>query len=425
MKWLLRALIGAGVVLAGLAALVAWLNLRGEESIPPDASPASFVSSPELVKRGEYVARAGDCTACHTARGGAPFAGGRAILTPFGTMFSSNLTPDEKTGLGRWSSQHFWRAMHNGRSMDGRLLYPAFPYPNYTQITRQDSDALFAYLRSLPPVEQPATPHQLRFPYNTQLALAAWRAMFFEPEPFKEDPAQNAAWNRGAYLVRGLGHCNACHGERNVFGATSESLEFSGGLIPMQNWYAPSLASSAEAGVADWESAHVVALLKSGTSPRGVVMGPMAEVVYRSTQYLSDEDLNAVATFLKGLPQTPPPAKPRKPIEYDPAQMQAGERVYGKHCAGCHGDSGEGVARAYPALAGNRSVTMASPANLIRIVLNGGFLPATASNPRPYGMPPFLQTLDDVEVAAVATYLRGSWGNEAKPVEPVDVLRLR
>jgi mono/diheme cytochrome c family protein len=409
-------------VLALLSALVAWLNFRGEDPIP-DNAPA-FSPSVEQVQRGEYLARAGNCVACHTARGGAPYSGGLPVRTPFGTVMSTNLTPDRKTGIGAWTSAHFWRALHNGRSKDGRLLYPAFPYPNYTIVTREDADAIFAYLLSIPAVEKVNRPHALRFPYNSQVALAVWRALFFEPETFKADPGKPAEWNRGAYLVHGLGHCVACHSPRNAFGATEDKLELSGGLIPMQGWYAPALTSAREAGVADWETGHVVGLLKAGVSPRGSVMGPMAEVVFRSTQYLSEADLAAMAVFLKALPQAgPAPSEDTVPVA-DDVRAQ-GEKLYRDHCAGCHGDAGEGAPGAYPALAGNRAVTMSVPANLIRVVLSGGYLPATAGNPRPYGMPPFAHVLDDSAVAAVVSYIRGAWGNRAGAVSQLQVMKSR
>ncbi|WP_119153816.1 cytochrome c [Caldimonas tepidiphila] len=413
------------LIVLALVAVFA-LDLSGEDDVPGSNAPypQRQERGSELLRRGEYLARAGNCMACHTARGGAPWAGGLAIETPFGTVYASNLTPDDETGLGRWSADDFWRAMHFGRSADGRLLYPAFPYPNYTQVTREDADAIHAYLRSLPPVRQPNRPHELRFPFSTQWALAGWRLLFFRPGRFEPDPQRSAEWNRGAYLVRGLGHCNACHGPRNAFGATRESLEFGGGLIPMQNWYAPALNSPREAGVAHWELRDVVALLKTGVAPQGSALGPMAEVVFRSTQYLDEADLRAIAVFLKELPQAP--AAPRAPVQRaDAEQLALGARLYGQHCAGCHGEAGQGAPGAYPALAGNRAVTMDPPANLLRAVLAGGFPPATAGNPRPYGMPPFAPVFDDVQLAALLTYLRQSWGNEAAPLSPLDVLRHR
>ncbi|WP_332777453.1 cytochrome c [Polaromonas sp.] len=422
-------LLGAGALLAGLTALVWGLNVRDEADVRvPVAAPAP---TDTLIARGAYLARAGNCLACHTARGGPAYAGGRAIDTPFGAVFTSNLTPDDKTGIGTWSSAHFWRAMHNGRSRNGRLLYPAFPYPNYTQVTREDSDALYAYLQSLPPVVQANRAHALRFPYQSQAALAVWRALFFSPGVYQRDASRSAEWNRGAYLARGLGHCSACHTARNVLGGSSAGLDLAGGLIPMQNWYAPSLTSAHEAGLEHWDKQHIVSLLKTGVSPRGSVTGPMAEVVLRSTQYLSNEDLGAMAQFLQELPRLGPDSHSAQPVVRSRKTASTfsaaipGAKLYEQHCAQCHGAAGQGVPGAYPPLAGNRAVTMASTANLVQIILNGAYAPATEGNPRPYGMPPFVLVLDDNAIAAVLTHIRISWGNEAGEVSPLEVNRIR
>ncbi|WP_390346505.1 c-type cytochrome [Variovorax boronicumulans] len=421
------ALLGLVTLAAVLAGVVLALNLRGEDPLPERAE--AFDATPQLVERGRYLALAGNCAGCHTTRGGQPYAGGVPLETPFGTIYATNLTPDATHGIGGWSSAHFWRAMHNGRSKDGRLLYPAFPYPNFTQVTREDSDALYAYLRSVAPADTENKAHRLRFPYDTQAALAVWRALSFKPQPFVANANKPAEWNRGAYLVGGLGHCIACHGSRNSLGATETKLGLSGGLIAVENWYAPSLADPHEAGVADWPAADVVALLKTGTAPRGSVMGPMADVVFRSTQYLSDADLGAMAIYLKDLPeavkQDAPAAQkaPAVPVRRDVGAMVRGAKIYDQRCAYCHGDQGQGAAGAYPPLAGNRAVTMARPTNLIQVVAHGGFLPATAGNPRPYGMPPFGHALDATEVAEVLTYIRGSWGNNAAPVTQLDTMR--
>ncbi len=422
MKKLLAALLGAALLFGAAAALVAWLNLRDEVDV---RVPVAVINpSDTRLARGAYLARAGNCMGCHTARGGPAYAGGRGISTPFGTVYSSNLTPDEKTGIGSWSPAHFWRALHNGRSKDGRLLYPAFPYPNYTQVTREDSNALFAYLGSLPAVEQARTPNALRFPYDTQAALAVWRALYFKPGVYEADQQRSAEWNRGAYLVRGLGHCAACHSARNALGASSEALDLAGGLIPMQNWYAPSLSSPHEAGVGDWDRQHIVALLKTGVSPRASATGPMAEVVLRSTQYLSDADLGAMAQFLKELTPAAAPAVQAAPSA-QASVLARGAELYEQHCAQCHGEQGRGVPKAYPALAGNRAVTMPHTANLVQIVLNGAYAPATEGNPRPFGMPPFVLELTDSDIAAVLTHIRQSWGNQAGVVTPLEVNRLR
>lgn len=422
LAWTLLALVVLGAAAAG--GIVA-MNLRGEDPLPAQAE--DFQSTPQLVERGRYLALAGNCAGCHTTRGGQPYAGGLPIDTPFGTVYSSNLTPDDKAGIGSWSSAHFWRAMHNGRSKDGRLLYPAFPYPNFTQVTREDSDAIYAFLRSVPPASEPNRAHRLSFPYDTQAALAVWRALSFKPEPFVANAGKPAEWNRGAYLVNGLGHCIACHGSRNSLGATETKLGLSGGLIAVENWYAPSLTDPHEAGVADWPAADVVALLKNGTASRGSVMGPMADVVFRSTQYLSEADLTAMAGYLKDLPDAPKPeataTAAKAPIRRDAGTMTRGAKIYDQRCAYCHGDQGQGAAGAYPPLAGNRAVNMTRPTNLIQVISHGGFLPSTSGNPRPYGMPPFGQTLDAAEVAAVLTYVRGSWGNDSAPVTQLDTMR--
>ena len=416
------ALVAAIVVLATIA--VAWLN-RDDDVQRSAVGPAPATGDANLVARGEYLVRAGSCYGCHTEPGGPPYAGGRAIETPFGIVNAPNLTADA-TGLAAWSSDDFWRALHNGRSRDGRLLYPAFPYPNYTRLTRADADAMFAYLKSVAPVAKQNRPHALRFPFDQPVALAIWRALFFRPAQFEDDNARSPQWNRGAYLVETLGHCNACHSRRNVFGATAGPLDLAGGVIPIQNWYAPSLKDNREAGVADWPESEVVALLKSGVSARGSVQGPMAEVVARSTQFLSEADLEAMAAYLGSLPDSRDASSgASRDGEAAPTSTEKGAKLYATYCAGCHGDQGEGVAGAYPALAGNRAVAITPPANLVHMVLRGGFLPTTPGNPRPYGMPPFATVLSDEQIGQVLSYLRASWGHRAPQVSTLDVSRYR
>ncbi|MEO5660904.1 MAG: cytochrome c [Polaromonas sp.] len=412
------------VLAAGAAGAIWSLNVNDEVDVE---TLVAYAPNDSLIARGAYLARAGNCETCHTARGGQRYAGGLGIATPFGTLFTSNLTPDAHTGIGSWSSAYFWRALHNGRSKSGRLLYPAFPYTNYTQVTREDSDALLAFLRSLPAVEQHKQPNTLRFPFNTQAALALWRALYFRPAVYQPDAGRTAAWNRGAYLVKGLGHCSACHSPRDALGGIRQGLALAGGLMPMQNWYAPSLASTQEAGVGDWDSAEIVSLLKNGVAAGASVSGPMAEVVMRSTQYLSPPDLSAMAQYLKALPDASHKAKADAPARPAIATADAEKtaQLYEQHCAPCHGDKGQGVANAYPPLAGNRAVTLPTAENLVQIVLNGGFAPATTGNPRPFGMPPFVLVLTDSEVAALISHIRTSWGNRASPVTPMEVNRVR
>ena len=410
------------LVLAVAAALWWWQAGPSQPAAPvPGAVQASDAGR---IEQGAYLARAGNCMLCHTPAGGAPYAGGRAIETPFGTVYSSNLTPDRETGIGTWTSVDFWRAMHEGRSKDGRLLVPAFPYTSFTRISQDDADALFAYLRSLPAVRQPNRAHALRWPYDSQLALAAWRTLYFEPRAFQPDPARDAEWNRGAYLVRGLGHCSACHTTRNLLGAVDDRLDLSGGPMPMQNWYAPSLVRASEAGLGDWTIEAIVQLLQTGVSGSASVIGPMAEVVLHSTQHLTGPDLRAIAVYLQSLPQEPSPPRPDRTAAVGTGSA-LGADIYERQCAACHGEDGQGVAGAYPALAGNRAVTMANTANLVQIVLHGGFAPATQGHPRPFGMPPYKLELDDRSVAAVLTHIRSAWGNRAEPVRELDVRRYR
>ena len=415
MRRLLAAL--ALLAAAGLGTLHALNHLDEGDTVPPPAI------TPTLVERGAYLARAGNCMGCHTARGGQPYAGGRGIPTPFGTVFAPNLTPDAATGLGAWSAQDFWRALHNGRGRDGRLLTPAFPYTNYTRVTRADSDAIYAYLRSLPPASAPGRAHELRFPYNTQAALAVWRALYFRPAEFRPDPARSPVWNRGAYLTQGLGHCSACHAPRNALGAVAGPDDFSGGQLESLGWYAPSLQDPAEAGVAGWAPQALRHWLKTGSGPQGSALGPMGEVVLGSTQHLNEPDLEAMSLYLRSLPQQP--RERPEPPRPDPARRALGAKLYEQHCAACHGLQGEGVAGIYPALAGNRTVTMGPSTNLLRVMLRGGFAPATAANPRPFGMPPFAGALDERELAAIASHVRNAWGNRAGDVTPLDVLRAK
>ena len=377
-----------------------------------------------LIEKGEYLAHAGDCVACHTKPGGQLFAGGRAMPTPFGTLYSTNITPDPD--IGHWTADQFYSLMHTGRSPDGGLIYPAMPFASYTKVTRRDCDAIFAYLRSVPPVHAPNKPHDLRFPYNNRSLILGWRTLFFTEGEYKPDPSKSAEWNRGAYLVEGLGHCSMCHTPINALGGSSESWAFEGGLIPMQNWYAPSLRSNKEAGLGDWTITDITDLLRTGVSARGAVYGPMAEVTYDSLQYLTDEDVHAMAVYLKNLGQgSPPETSALLPPAESALLMDLGKRVYDSQCATCHGVDGRGEPPAYPPLAGNQSIQMESAVNPIRMVLNGGYPPGTEDDPMPYGMPPFAQSLSDDEVAAVVTYIRLSWGNRGSAISARQANELR
>lgn len=417
----------SAIVVGALAAVGSSFWLGGAASSGA-AVAAPVPASAEQIKRGEYLARAGDCVACHTVRGGAPFAGGLAVPSPFGTMYTPNITPDDETGLGKWTADDFYKAMHTGRSKDGTLLYPAFPFTSYTKVTRGDSDAIYAYLRSLKPVHQPNRDNEMRFPFNNRNLLIGWRTLFFSEGEFKPDPKQSVEWNRGAYLIEGLGHCSMCHTSINALGGSDKKAAFSGGLIPVQNWYAPSLTSNKEAGLGDWDIKDIEALLHTGVSQRGAVFGPMAAVVHDSLQHMTEPDIRAMAVYLKAIPQkgeAPEHLQLETSAQFGTELLSQGQKIYKSNCAECHADNGLGKPPAFPPLANNQSIQMPSAVNPIRMVLNGGYPPSTHGNPRPYGMPPFAQALSNQEVAAVVTYIRMSWGNHGTAVSPQQVSDLR
>ncbi|MEO8383754.1 MAG: cytochrome c [Betaproteobacteria bacterium] len=421
MKRGLLKIFSAVALLTALALIyIAW-NER--DSDPAGSSSSPTTNTADLQARGAYLARAGNCAGCHTAQGGPPYAGGRELPTPFGTFVTPNITADRSTGIGSWSAQDFWRALHHGKGRDGKLLYPAFPYTEYTRVSRADSDALFSYLQTIAPVAQVAAADRLQFPYNIRALLYVWRALYFKPGTYEPVANQTAEWNRGAYLVQGLGHCNACHSTRNALGAAGGAA-LGGGQVAGRSWYAPSLTARAEAGNGDVSVDEIVSLLSTGRSSKYAASGPMAEVIGQSLQHLSATDVRAMAVYLKSLPDTSTQAPAPAELTADATQRIAkGGQIYELHCKDCHGASGEGAANAYPPLAGNRSVTLPLALNTIRSVLDGGFAPSTIGNPRPYGMPPFAHVLSSDEVAQVVSYVRNSWGNRASLVNAIEVDR--
>jgi mono/diheme cytochrome c family protein len=393
----------------GLAVmLVGWLNFRDEtdvEKIQPSA---------ELIERGRYLALVGNCAGCHTVPGNAPYSGGYGVPTPYGVIFAGNLTSHKERGIGSWTNNDFWRALHNGRSKDGRLLYPAFPYTSFTKISQQDSNAIYAYLFSLPASDAANKPHTLRFPYNSQIALGIWRALFFKAESLAVT-SSSSALELGGYLVQALGHCDACHVGRNQMGGTvGDSKALGGGVIPELNWYAPSLTSSMT--VKD-----VATYLKVGKTESHFASGPMAEVVYSSTQFLTATDANAIQAYLVSLPRTVDASNgdSKRPT----TRSEVGAKVYEKHCESCHGKNGEGLKNAYPALSGSTAVLEKSPASLVRIIVEGGFGASTPGNPQPHGMPPFSQVLSPLEISGVITHMRSSFGNQAGFVSEIEVIK--
>ncbi|KZC15418.1 alcohol dehydrogenase [Rhodanobacter sp. FW510-R12] len=424
MTWWRR---GAWVTGLLVLAVSGWLYFG--QGVSRSASPeqgdadAAALHDPALIARGEYLATVGDCAACHTARDGQRYAGGRSLATPFGDVPAPNITPDPETGIGRWNFDDFRRALHEGKGRQGELLYPVFSYTSFTKVTRDDALAIFAYLKSLPPVRRADGELGLGFPYNVRSSLLAWRALYFTPGEYQPDPAKSEQWNRGAYLVQGLGHCNECHAARDSLGGIAQDRQLTGGRIPQLDWYAPDLDTQPGGGLAGWSAQDIVDLLGTGRSAKGTAFGPMADVVRMSTQHMTEADLQAVATYLQALPPRTPKAD-AAPFKAA-ASHELGGTLYAQRCADCHGRDGRGVAGVYPPLDGNISVTEPTGINAIRSVLLGGFAPATAGNPQPYSMPPFAQQLSDTDVAAVVSYVRQSWSNKASAVQPADVGKYR
>ena len=425
------------ILLATLLLLALWVFVwadiwheYGDTTSPAQLGSATPAKStpPSSIENGQYLTRIGNCAACHTASGGEPFAGGRAIDTPFGAVLSTNITPDPMHGIGRWTSDDFWRAMHHGKSKDGRRLSPAFPYTSFTRLSREDTDTIFAYLQTQKPASQANAPSPIQWPFHTQAALAVWRALYFSPGDNSGVGMQtqaNPALARGAYLVHGLGHCTQCHGARDALGGLISHRTLAGAVLPGTAWYAPPLTLAHEAGPQSLDD--TVFLLRTGADRQGLrfVGGPMAEVVLQSSQYLRESDARAMALYLHSLAMSDPPMAGISPAAPAPPVSPQGAKIYEQHCVQCHGKQGEGVPNAYPALAGNRMILLARPNNAVLSVLHGGFAPSTQANLRPYGMPPYLLQLTDADIAHVVSFVRASWGNSAAPVTELEVHQIR
>ncbi|MDR0187361.1 cytochrome c [Pseudomonas yamanorum] len=391
----------------------------------------------DLVKQGEYLARAGDCVACHTAKGGKPFAGGLPMETPIGTIYSTNITPD-KTGLGDYSFEDFDQAVRHGVAKNGSTLYPAMPYPSYARVSESDMQALYAYfMKGVEPVAQANKDSDIPWPLSMRWPLAGWRWMFApKVEDYQAQAGADPVISRGAYLVEGLGHCGACHTPRALTMqekslSASDGSAFLSGSAPLEGWIAKSLRGDHKDGLGGWSEEQLVQFLKTGRSDRSAVFGGMSDVVVHSMQYMSEDDLTAIARYLKSLPAVDPKDQPH---QYDKQVADAlwkgddskpGASVYIDNCAACHRTDGHGYTRVFPALAGNPVLQTADATSLINIVLNGGTLPATHTDPSTFTMPAFAWRLSDQEVADVVSFVRGSWGNKGEPVKASDVANLR
>lgn len=377
------------------------------------AAFAQDTQSFDRIERGHYLAILGDCAACHTKPGGQPFAGGLALQTPFGTIVAPNITPDRDTGIGNWTDAEFVAALHDGRGHNGTRLYPAMPYPAYTKMTDEDVLALRAYLATVAPVSNSVVSNQLPFPLNIRLAMLFWNAMNFTPGRYQPNPDKSAEWNRGAYIVEGAAHCGTCHTPKTFLGGDKTDAALAGATL--QGWFAPDITTNPRTGIGNWSKDDLVQYLKTGTNNWTLASGPMAEAVTHSTSKMTDEDIAAIATYLKDGRAGTATSKPA-PVAANDNAMRAGAAIYKDSCAACHKDSGEGEAGLFPRLAGSASVQSDDPTTLARVVLQGTRAVSTPSKPTAPAMPRFDWRLDNAQVAAVLTYIRNSWGNAASSV---------
>ncbi|WP_136660854.1 cytochrome c [Nitratireductor sp. XY-223] len=375
----------------------------------------------DVLYNGYYQSVLGDCSGCHTKAGGALLAGGDPIETPFGTIVPPNITPDVETGIGRWSLEDFRGAMHRGIGRGGKRLYPAMPYPYYALMPQRDVDALWTWLQTVPPVSNAVEANLLPFPFNEREAMAGWNEINFRPGPFQRDPDRSDQWNRGAYLVRGPGHCAACHSPKNVTGGDVADRYLQGALL--QGWFAPEITGDAWRGLGGWSEEEIVAYLATGTSGRAVASGPMREVIEASTSKMKNDDLRAIATYLKSLAGSDG-ARPT-PVAADNPRMVAGGAVYRDNCAACHGTDGDGARNLIPALAGSAAVQQEMTDTLARVVIEGVQGASSDKAPTAPAMPALGWRLSDAEVADVLTYIRNSWGNAAAEVEARSVEDVR
>jgi mono/diheme cytochrome c family protein len=401
-----------------------------------DPSPPSVPADPELVAKGEYLAHAADCVACHSAHGGAAYAGGLGMGSPLGTIYATNITPEPETGIGLYTLQDFDRALRRGIARDGHHLYPSMPYPSYAKISDADIAALYAYfMRAVKPVRQPNRPTAIKWPLSIRWPLAIWNLLFLDEQPYKSASDHDAQWNRGAYLVQGLGHCGACHTPRGWLfqekALTESKPAFLSGA-QLDNWSAADLAGDSAFGLGRWSEADLVQFFKTGHNAGATAFGSMIDVINYSTQFLTDEDNGALAHYLKSLPPAHPQAQ--QGWSYDPAATTAldnsqfnapGSLAYLQFCAGCHQRGGKGNAPYIPALAGNPAVLDPEAVSLINISLNGSSPVVIQGTPDAYRMIPFRDQFDDRQLAEIVSFVRASWGNKAAAVTPGQVAGVR
>ncbi|WP_419794917.1 cytochrome c [Pseudomonas palleroniana] len=415
------------LVLAGLVAAgaLAWYVTR--QPATPFEQEQTF--DPGLVSRGEYVARVSDCVACHSLPGKAPFAGGLEMATPLGAIHATNITPDKGAGIGAYTLADFDRAVRHGVAPGGRRLYPAMPYPSYVKLSDDDMRALYAFfMKGVQPSNQPNIPSDIPWPLNMRWPIALWNGLFAPSAPYAAKPGQDAQWNRGAYIVQGPGHCGSCHTPRGL-AFNEKALDESGtpflaGAL-LDDWYAPSLRQDPNTGLGRWSEPEIVQFLKTGRNRHAVVYGSMTEAFNNSTQFMNDEDLAAIAHYLKSLPGDP--QRDGTPWQYQNAAVDTrpGAHTYATRCASCHGADGKGQPEWMPPLAGATSALASESASAINITLNGSQRVVTAGMPDAYRMPAFREQLSDAEIAEVLSYVRSTWGNHGGAVGATAVSKLR
>jgi mono/diheme cytochrome c family protein len=388
------------------------------------AALATPARAQDAVARGRYLAILGDCAGCHTRMNGPAFAGGLPFTAQFGTIYSTNITPNRENGIGNWTADQFYRALHDGIAADGTHLYPALPYIYFSRISRRDTDDLFAYLKTLKPVYQKPTPNKLIFPFNIRWGLTFWNWLYQPKAPPQIPAGQSPQWKRGEYLVNGLGHCAACHTPKDLLFGDVASRPLAGGVV--DNWYAANLTGQRRTGLGKWSQDDLVKFLATGRNKYATAAGSMQEKVTLSTSHMTDEDRAAIATYLKTLPAGDAQGIPMP----DGNQMASGEVVFVKNCKVCHAPPGQpdqpgsGPLPDYPKLAGDTLIMGQNPTTVLRIILQDAESPVTPNEHTTYSMPSFI-TLSDKEIADVATYIRNSWGNHADPVSRSDVRSIR
>jgi len=412
--------VAAVAVLAGPVAVAVAVAMLPAGDV---AMAQSSASDPDIaqIERGRYLTIAADCAACHTdSTQNRPFAGGRPIETPFGTVAAANITPDHETGIGSWSDAQFDAALRQGKMPDGKRLYPAMPFPYFTRMSRADVLAIRAYLNTVQPVHNAVVPDRLPFPFSIRSGMRVWDALYFTAGEFKANPSQSASWNRGAYLVEGPGHCGACHTPKTKLGGDESDRKLRGYSI--QGWFAPDLTNDEQTGLAHWSPADIADYLKKGHNRFAAASGPMSDEVADSSSRMSGEDLEAIATYLKDQQGQTGQATP---LSASLPTMAAGAAIYSDLCSSCHKPDGSGIPYLFPDLAASASVASREPTTLMRVVLQGGQSVATKEEPTAPAMPAFGWQLTDGQVAAVTTYIRNSWGHAAAAVTEGDVRAAR